>query len=133
MTLGITIFGILQSHALTAKLTEALGGSGAGAAGEGIDFGDPYVLLNPEQRQSLDPTTLGAITEGLASSIAGTFAWSLIPAVLALVSALFMTKENWNCRSRRTGLKLNKTVTCLPLTDFCWAAGIVYDDKKQRF
>lgn len=93
MTLGITIFGILQSHALTAKLTEALGGSGAGAAGEGIDFGDPYVLLNPEQRQSLDPTTLGAITEGLASSIAGTFAWSLIPAVLALVSALFMTKE----------------------------------------
>ncbi|MGG6310865.1 MDR family MFS transporter [Paenibacillus macerans] len=94
MTLGITIFGILQSHALTSRLTEAFAAHGAGAtAASGIDFGDPYVLLNPELRGALDAAALGTITEGLASSISGTFAWSLIPAVLALVAALVMTKE----------------------------------------
>ncbi|WP_282942612.1 MDR family MFS transporter [Paenibacillus sp. RC67] len=93
MTLGITIFGIIQSHSLTDKLTEAFSKSGRSAPLTEIDFNDPHVLLNPAVRQSMDGNTLHTITEGLSSSIVGTFAWSLIPAVLALTAAFIMSRE----------------------------------------
>lgn len=91
MTLGITIFGIVQSHLLTGKLTSAF--SGGSAPGSAIDFGDPYVLMNPEFRQTVDKGVLNAVTDGLSSSIISTFAWGLIPAVLAVVAAFVMSKE----------------------------------------
>lgn len=104
MTLGITIFGILQSHSLTGKLTEAFGSNGAAnMSAAGVDFSDPYVLLNPALRQTMDVSTLNIITEGLSSSIAETFVWSLIPAVLALVSALVMTKEKLDPGAEQEG------------------------------
>lgn len=92
MTLGITIFGIIQSHSLTDKLTQAFGSSGTNIP-KNINFSDPYVLMNPAIRQSMDGNTLNTITEGLSSSIVGTFAWSLIPAVLALSAAFIMSRE----------------------------------------
>ncbi|WP_422659422.1 MDR family MFS transporter [Paenibacillus sp. EC2-1] len=104
MTLGITIFGILQSHSLTGKLTEAFGSNGAAnKSSANVDFSDPYVLLNPAIRATMDSSTLHTITEGLSSSIAGTFAWSLIPAVLALVSAFVMTKEKLDPEAEQDG------------------------------
>jgi hypothetical protein len=41
----------------------------------------------------MDASVLKHITAGLSSSIALTFAWSLVPAVLALVAALAMGKD----------------------------------------
>jgi EmrB/QacA subfamily drug resistance transporter len=93
MTLGITIFGIIQSQSLTSKLTVAFESNGAANIPVGIDFNDPYVLLNPALRQSMDGNSLNTITEGLSSSIITTFSWSLIPAVLALAAALIMSRE----------------------------------------
>ncbi|XOK61012.1 MDR family MFS transporter [Paenibacillus elgii] len=93
MTLGITLFGIIQSHALTRKLTDAFTGSAQTGAPKGIDFSDPHALLDPATRAQIPPQALGTITEGLSSSVVLTFAWSLIPAGLALVAAFAMSKE----------------------------------------
>ncbi|MCU6711379.1 MFS transporter [Paenibacillus sp. J5C_2022] len=102
MTLGITIFGIIQSHSLTGKLTNAFGGGTANMPAN-VDFGDPYVLLNPELRLTMDGNALHRITEGLSSSIADTFAWTLIPAVLALASALVMSREKLDPTAQADG------------------------------
>lgn len=92
MALGITIFGIVQSHSLLSKLTESLG-KGDIAVPSDLNLSDPHSLLNPAFRQTVDPQLLDTITTGLSSSIGATFAWSLIPAVLALIAALLMTKD----------------------------------------
>ncbi|TCZ78247.1 DHA2 family efflux MFS transporter permease subunit [Paenibacillus albiflavus] len=92
MTLGITIFGIIQSHALTNKLTSAFAGNTA-LIPANLNVSDPYVLLNPALSQSLDASVRSTIQIALTSSIGMTFVWSLIPAVLALASALLMRKE----------------------------------------
>lgn len=102
MTLGISIFGIIQSHSLTAKLTKVFSGNGATNLSTDVDFSDPYVLLNPQFRLSMDDNALAAITNELSSSIISTFSWCLIPAVLALTAALFMSREKLNQLYRGT-------------------------------
>jgi predicted MFS family arabinose efflux permease len=104
MTMGITIFGIVQSQVFTRKMNDALagpaaeaGGAGAGvpAGGmpEGLNLSDPHALLSPELRQAIPPQVLEAITHALSSSIVQLFAWAAIPAALALIAAFFMGKE----------------------------------------
>lgn len=99
MTMGITIFGIVQGHVFTQKMGEALGGgaagSGAAAGGipQGVDLTDPHALLSPELRQAIPPQVLEAITHALSSSIVQLFAWAIIPAALALIAAFFMGKD----------------------------------------
>ncbi|MBO9599238.1 MAG: MFS transporter [Cohnella sp.] len=92
MALGITIFGIVQSHSLLSKLTQSIG-TGNAALPPDLDLSDPHSLLIPAFRESVDTQLLDTITSGLSSSIGTTFAWSLIPAALALVAAFLMTKE----------------------------------------
>lgn len=93
MMLGITIFGILQSHSMTRKLTESFAGGGAEAMPQGIDFEDPYVLMTPATRALIPEQSLETISNGLSASISEIFAWGLIPAVLAVFAASFMSRE----------------------------------------
>ncbi|TDF95079.1 MFS transporter [Paenibacillus piri] len=94
MTLGITVFGIIQNHSLTNKLTEAFAQSGGQAAmPSGIDFSDPHALLDPVSRAHIPESALRLITEGLSSSIVFTFALGLIPAFCALAAAFMMSRE----------------------------------------
>ncbi|MCZ8522905.1 MULTISPECIES: MDR family MFS transporter [Paenibacillus] len=97
MTLGITVFGIIQSHAMTRNLTGAFTTGGGGEAGaavpQGLNFSDPHALLDPAARANLPAGVLGQIAEALSSSISLTFMLALIPAVLALAAALFMSRE----------------------------------------
>lgn len=117
MALGITIFGIIQSHLFSNKLAKALGAgggaepgaaAGADAAGAGGTAGgavagaadgaglpgftlhDPRELMDPALRAKIPPDLLEKITGELSSSIVQTFAWALIPAALALICAFFM-------------------------------------------
>ncbi|WP_127529776.1 MDR family MFS transporter [Paenibacillus kobensis] len=92
MALGITIFGIIQSHSMLSKLTASLG-QGDIAVPADLNLSDPHSLLNPSFRQTVDPQLLDTVTAGLSGSIETTFAWSLIPAVLALIAACLMTKD----------------------------------------
>jgi EmrB/QacA subfamily drug resistance transporter len=92
MTIGITTFGIIQSHVMTSKLTKAFAGAGGGQAQmpQGMENMDPHLLLAPATRAKFPQAILDKITAVLSSSIVYTFAWAIIPAVLALVVALFM-------------------------------------------
>jgi hypothetical protein len=90
MTIGITIFGIIQSHSLTKHLSDAFTGNGPSALPQGLDFKDPHALLDPATRTQIPEQVLAQISEGLSSSIVSTFAWGLIPAVLALAAAFAM-------------------------------------------
>ncbi|WP_248929161.1 MDR family MFS transporter [Paenibacillus hamazuiensis] len=96
MTLCITLFGIIQSHSLTRKLTDAFSGSDQTAIPHGLNFSDPHALLDPATRSQISPQVLGKIAEGLSSSIVLTFACSLVPAVLALAAAFTMGKDRLN-------------------------------------
>ncbi|MFC5702839.1 MDR family MFS transporter [Cohnella faecalis] len=96
MTLGITVFGIIQSHSFLNKLAGEFGGGEGGgqlAMPEGLDFQDPHSLLDPLTRAQIPQDALDKITDILSSSIVNTFAWAIIPAVLALVVSLFMGRS----------------------------------------
>ncbi|UKS25654.1 MFS transporter [Paenibacillus sp. HWE-109] len=95
MTIGITIFGIIQSHSLTRHLTDAFSSNGQSAMPAGLDFKDPHALLDPATRTQIPGQALEQISAGLSSSIALTFAWAIIPAVLALVAAFAMSREKF--------------------------------------
>ncbi|MDD9267405.1 MDR family MFS transporter [Paenibacillus sp. GCM10023248] len=91
MTLGITVFGIIQSHAFTRKLTDAFAGQGEMPAG--IAASDPHTLLDPAKRYDIPGPILEKISSALSSSIVLTFAWTVVPAVIAFACAIAMSKE----------------------------------------
>ncbi|QUL55387.1 MFS transporter [Paenibacillus tritici] len=88
MTLGITIFGIIQRNSFTSELSTAFG-DGAQAS----SFGDPRSALTPEARAQIPPPILEKITNSLSSSISQTFMWAIVPAVLTVVFVLMMPKD----------------------------------------
>ena len=94
MTLGITVFGIIQSHLFTNKLASMF--SSGGGAPEGVNLNDPSTILTPETRGEIPTQVLDKITEALSSSLVHTFAWAIIPSVIALLAALFMSKEKFD-------------------------------------
>lgn len=114
MTIGITTFGIIQSHYFSGSLTKLLTANGGGAASAGaagvMDFKDPHSLLSPETRALIPPEILSKITEGLSSSIANTFAWAVIPAALALLASFLWGARKWmpprRGKFRRPGIRL---------------------------
>ncbi|MRN55344.1 MDR family MFS transporter [Paenibacillus monticola] len=88
MTLGITIFGIIQRNSFTSSLSDAFGGSEQAAS-----FGDPRAALTPDARAQIPAPVLEKISSALSTSIAHTFLWALIPAVLALIVVYLMPKD----------------------------------------
>lgn len=91
MTLGITVFGILQRNEFTASLENAFAGIGSGMNPSMSN--DPRELLSQEARAQIPGPILDKITDLLSSSITYTFMWALIPSALALLAAFFMSKE----------------------------------------
>ncbi|WP_276358336.1 MDR family MFS transporter [Cohnella caldifontis] len=91
MTIGITVFGIIQSHDFLGKLSGVFGaGEGKTPLPQGVDFKDPHSLLAPETRANIPADALDRISSLLSSSITHTFAWAIIPVVLALLVSFFM-------------------------------------------
>ncbi|MCS7462963.1 MFS transporter [Paenibacillus doosanensis] len=90
MTVGITVFGIIQRNEFASYLAGTLG---AQAGQTGISLEDPRALLSPETRSAIAPQLLQPIAQGLSSSIAQTFLWALLPAVLTLVFICCMSRE----------------------------------------
>lgn len=86
MTIGITLFGTIQSHLFRGRLQEVMPSGGAG-----LDI-KPETLMNAGQGHNFPPEIIKGLTTALADSIAGTFQWALIPVVLALVCISLMGK-----------------------------------------
>ncbi|MFD0617193.1 MDR family MFS transporter [Paenibacillus sp. GCM10027629] len=92
MTIGITIFGMVQKNDFTNGLKSAF--AGMGSAPQGMDMlSDPRAILSPEARGSIPPEILEKVTHALSSSIVQTFMWALIPTVLALLFTFYMTND----------------------------------------
>ncbi|WP_432776306.1 MDR family MFS transporter [Brevibacillus gelatini] len=88
MTLGITVFGILQRNQFENGMASAFSGQGAVEA-----ITDPRAILTPEARAAIPAPVLETITDILASSIAQTFMWALVPAILAVACIALMGNE----------------------------------------
>lgn len=91
MTLGITVFGIIQRNLFEGGLGAAFAGNQAGLPGGAMT--DPRAVLTPETRAAIPAPVLETITDVLASSIAQTFFWALVPAILSVVFILMMGTE----------------------------------------
>ncbi|WP_028776386.1 MDR family MFS transporter [Shimazuella kribbensis] len=87
MTVGITIFGVIQRNIFSDKLSATFASMDAlGSA----DIGDPHSLLSPEGRAEIPAPILDKITAVLSTSIAQTFLWTFVPAILALLFVALM-------------------------------------------
>jgi EmrB/QacA subfamily drug resistance transporter len=86
MTIGITIFGVIQQNIFSNKLSTTFISTPTQI------IGDPHVLLSAEGRAKIPASILDKITEILSTSIAQTFFWSLVPAILALLFVVLMGK-----------------------------------------
>lgn len=89
MTLGITIFGILQRNLMSDQMAKAF--EGMGQAGQ--SFGDTREVLSSESRAHIPPEILKKITDSLSYSISHMFMWALIPVILAILVVLVMPKD----------------------------------------
>jgi len=89
MTLGITVFGIIQRNLFTNRINESLAGSGQNAD----LIGNPQNALTPENRKLIPEPMLDQISEAMASSIGQTFLWSLVAVGLAALFVLLMPKD----------------------------------------
>jgi hypothetical protein len=98
MTVGITIFGIIQRNKFADSLASLFGNNGGGAESSSHMpsaemLKDPRAILSPEARSAIPAELLHQITDSLSSSIAKTFGWTLIPAALSLLFVFLMSKE----------------------------------------
>jgi EmrB/QacA subfamily drug resistance transporter len=85
MTLGITIFGVIQKNSFTLGLPDSFKDN---AFGE-----DTRAILSPEMRAHIPADVLKKITEVLSDSLTTTFIWTLVPLIIAFVFILLMGKE----------------------------------------
>ena len=90
MTLGVTIFGTIQNQIFTDKLKAVFPPELAKMVPTG---GDTSFLLSPHATEKIPPQILDGIKQALGTSIADTFFWALIPAVLSIICIILMGKE----------------------------------------
>lgn len=86
MTVGITIFGIIQRNHFTSGMAEAF----AGSDGASATTDNARELLSPEKRAEIPPAVMDKIVAALSESVSVTFLWSVVPAILALACVLMM-------------------------------------------
>lgn len=102
MTVGLTIFGTLQTHTFTKRLTEAFGGASSGFAGDM----DTREIFTPAGRAQIPPEVLSKITQAMSDSIAHVFQIAIIPIAIAVIIVFFMGSE----RAQSNEAELNKSV-----------------------
>jgi EmrB/QacA subfamily drug resistance transporter len=93
MTIGISVFGMIQRNYFTHNLKTEF--AGMGGAPQGLPLGDPHAMLSPATRASIPDPILHKLSEALATSVAHTFLWTIIPAVFAILFAFWMGNERW--------------------------------------
>ncbi|MDR9853330.1 MDR family MFS transporter [Paenibacillus sp. VCA1] len=86
MTIGITIFGIIQRNDFKSQLTEKLGDAGKAMPASA----DPQHLLSPETRALIPQPVMEKISAALSLSVDHAFLWALLPVFFALVSVSMM-------------------------------------------
>ncbi|AZB40871.1 DHA2 family efflux MFS transporter permease subunit [Bacillus sp. FJAT-42376] len=88
MTLGVTIFGTIQSNTFTSELKKGFEGMGGGGFS-----GDPSSVFQAGARDSIPPQILNKIVEAMSSSITYAFTLALIPIAIAVIAVFLMGNE----------------------------------------
>lgn len=91
MTIGITIFGVIQNHIMQNGFLKSI--PGFGTYGKSVDA---RALLQHEVRIHIPTAVLEKMTRILAGSIAQIFLWSLISLTIALVFIIIMGNRRLN-------------------------------------
>ncbi|RIW28042.1 DHA2 family efflux MFS transporter permease subunit [Bacillus salacetis] len=99
MTIGITVFGTLQTKFFSSNLASAF----EGQSGGGFPTGDPRSLFEPEMREKIPAAVLEKITGAMSDSITATFAYALIPLVIALVFVYLMGSSRLEVAEKQKG------------------------------
>lgn len=93
MTLGVTIFGTVQTNVFTNNLSDAFSGmKGSAGSGAAQNIGDPQTIFQAGTRSQIPDMILNRIIDAMSSSITYIFLLALIPIILAAVTILFMGK-----------------------------------------
>jgi len=87
MTLGITIFGTIQTNAFANQLKEAFQGM---QGGDMSSLGDPRSIFEAGQRATIPAPVLDKIVQAMSDSITNAFTWALIPIGVAFFVVLLM-------------------------------------------
>lgn len=89
MTLGVTIFGTIQSNLFTDKLKDAF--KGMPAAGH-FKMGNPQQIFEADQRSKIPSFILDKIIHAMSDSITHTFLLTLITIAFIVITIFFMGK-----------------------------------------
>lgn len=90
MTIGVTIFGSVQSKLLTSNLTERFKGVGEGAAGAFSNADDLSRIFEPAVREKIPSDLLDIIVNAMSHSITHIYLLALIPIGIAFVFVYLM-------------------------------------------
>ncbi|MGG0655267.1 MDR family MFS transporter [Rummeliibacillus pycnus] len=90
MTVGITIYGIIQRNVFSSDMKETFHGA---ENAFNSSSNDPRALLSEQARANIPEDVLHKIIDALANSISYTFSWALIPAVLVVVFVFLLTND----------------------------------------
>jgi len=91
MTLGITMFGMIQNHTFSQQMNPIF--SGNGALSKSLRMDDLHMLLSEQNRSRIPAEAVHSISEALSSSITHTFVWAIIPVLLACAASLLMGRS----------------------------------------
>ncbi|WP_299086774.1 MDR family MFS transporter [uncultured Metabacillus sp.] len=102
MTLGITIFGVIQNNVFTDKIKKAFNNMQGGQmeGQQSLNLGDPQQLFQAGEREKIPDFILDKIVHSMSDSITTTFMLALIPIAVSAVIVLMMgngrveTKKN---------------------------------------
>ncbi|GIP38730.1 multidrug resistance protein 3 [Paenibacillus sp. J31TS4] len=100
MTLGITIFGTIQTKRFQSQLAESFAGVPGGAEGVASVTSDPRGLFEASARAKVPPQVLDKIVDAMSSSITFNFALALLPIAIAVVTVFLMGRERIQAGSR---------------------------------
>jgi EmrB/QacA subfamily drug resistance transporter len=93
MTIGITVFGTLQSKTFAEDIKNAFADAVGSSGPAGIVLNDPRELFETGARAQIPAPVLDKIVAVMSSSITQAFLWALVPTVIAFVVILLMGDE----------------------------------------
>jgi EmrB/QacA subfamily drug resistance transporter len=99
MTIGITIYGIIQRNLFSDNMNSSF--AGMGQTFQGDVSNDPRALLSPEARTAIPEPILEKITDALSNSISQTFMWALAPAILVIVFCFLLTNDRLEMSAKK--------------------------------
>ncbi|WHY57001.1 MDR family MFS transporter [Peribacillus simplex] len=104
MTLGVTIYGAIQTNVFTSKMTDAFKGMQGGPDTAGL-MDDPRELFQSDARAEIPDFILDKIVHAMSDSISLIFTLALIPIGLAAVTVFFMGKTRVETPSKKESLQ----------------------------